>query len=437
MKFDKWTVGLATAGVVSLGSVAMADESPLNTLVSGTTLSGYVDTSAIYKPGVQNAAYRFVNTAPNTYNGFNFNVAALTIEKALEEGQWSAGYKASLWFGPQAAGLPGAFGANGVGGDNFGVQEAYVVLRAPIGNGLDIKVGQINAIIGYEVLDSYANPNFSRSYGFNLEPFSHTGMTATYQLTDWLGVVGGIADSTFNGTNQKQTYDGQTVNGTTTSNGNAGNGKLTYMGAVTLKAPESMGVLAGSALYAGIVSNGQSGAPTGTDPDNNWVGGVNSINYYVGASIPTPIKEVTVGASYDYVSDAGGQGTWAQALAGYVSWQITEKLKTNLRVEWAKADYNAWAIGPTVGEPTLAPSYTGDFITTGPTELFATTATLDYQLWKNVITRLEVVWDHDLNGSDIFSSEYTTQVGEGTTSYTAVNGRNNSVLIAANIIYKF
>ncbi|MEN9676000.1 MAG: hypothetical protein RIS76_1896 [Verrucomicrobiota bacterium] len=422
MKFDKWTVGLATAGVVSLGSVAMADESPLNTLVSGTTLSGYVDTSAIYKPGVQNAAYRFVNTAPNTYNGFNLNVAALTIEKALEEGQWSAGYKTALWFGPQAAGLPGAFGANGIGGDNFGVQEAYVALRAPIGNGLDFKVGQINSIIGYEVLDSYANPNFSRSLGFNLEPFSHTGMTATYQLTDWLGVVGGIADSTFNGTNQKETYDHQTDNGTETSNGHAGNGTLTYMGAVTLKAPESMGVLAGSALYAGIVDNGDSDGP-------------NSINYYVGASIPTPIKEVTVGAAFDYLSEGNGDGTWATAVAGYVSWQVTEKLKANARVEFAKADYNAWAIGPMIGEPTIGPSYTGDFVYQGSTRLLSTTATLDYQLWKNVITRLEVVWDHDLNGSDIFSSEYT--MNTESEDAVVVNGRNNSVLLAANIIYKF
>ena len=209
------------------------------------------------------------------------------------------------------------------------------------------------------------------------------------------------------------------------------------MGAVTLKAPESMGVLAGSALYAGIVSNGQSGSPDDQDP-TVWNGGKNTINYYVGASIPTPIKEVTVGAAFDYLSDGNGDGTWATAVAGYVSWQVTEKLKANARVEFAKADYNAWAIGPTIGEPTIGPSYTGDFVYQGSTRLLSTTATLDYQLWKNVITRLEVVWDHDLNGSDIFSSEYTTETGEGgDATYTAVNGRNNSVLIAANIIYKF
>ena len=419
MKFNQWTVGLAAAGVVSLGSVVVADEGPVNTLVSGTTLSGYVDTSAIYKPGVQSAAYRFVNTAPNTYNGFNLNVAALTIEKALDEGQWSAGYKADLWFGPQSVGLPGA-----LGGDNFGVKQAYVALRAPVGNGLDFKVGQIDAIIGYEVLDSYANPNFSRSLGFNLEPFSHTGMTASYQVTDWLGLVGGIADSAFNGTNVKETYNGQNDNGNITSNGGAGNGTLTYMGAVTLKATESMGFLAGGALYAGIVDNGYSGGP-------------NSINYYVGASIPTPIKEITVGGAFDYLSEGAGDGTWATAVAGYVSWQVSEKMKLNARVEFAKSDYNAWAIGPSIEvyNPS-ANEYDTFRLNSGSSRLLSSTVTLDYQLWANVITRVEVIWDHDLNGSEIFADEYV-DTGSASDPYSIVNGTNNSVLLAANIIYKF
>ncbi|MCW5559200.1 MAG: outer membrane beta-barrel protein [Verrucomicrobiae bacterium] len=414
MKFDKWTVGLAAAGVVSLGSAAVADESPVTTLLSGTTISGYVDTSAIYKPGVQAAANRFVSTAPSTWNGFNFNVAALSIAKPLDEDQWSAGYGADLWFGPQAVGLPGAFGANGIAGDNFGVKQAYVSLRAPIGNGLDFKIGQIDTIIGYEVLDSYANPTYSRSFGFNIEPFSHTGITATYQVTEWLSVVGGIADSAFNGTNQKTTYynGGGKV-------GNSGNGTLTYMGAVSLKAPDSWGTLAGSSLYAGIVDNGQLGP--------------NSINYYVGLSVPTPIEQVTLGAAWDYYD--AGDSSYATALAGYISWQIGEKLKLNTRVEWAKSDGNPWALGPGYGDPLLAPAYgyTEGSVYDGRTELFAVTAALDYSLWANVITRIEVIWDHDLTGSKLFSSEYIGTAPDG----EIVNGRNNSVTLAANIIYKF
>ncbi|MBX3731633.1 MAG: outer membrane beta-barrel protein [Verrucomicrobiae bacterium] len=433
MKFDKWTVGLAAAGVVSLGSVAIADESALMTLVSGTTLDGYVDTSAIYKPGVQSAAYRFVNTAPSTWNGFNFNVVDLTIEKPLDEAQWSAGYRTDLWFGPQAAGLPGA-----LGGDNFGVKQAYVALRAPVGNGLDFKFGQIDTIIGYEVLDTYANPNYSRSYGFNIEPFSHTGMTVSYQLFEWLGLVGGIADSAFNGTNQKESYTGKNDGGTITSNGGSGNGTLTYMGAITLTAPDSWGALAGASLYGGLVLNGVNNYNNGVLVDGEQVRNTdNTLNYYVGVSLPTPIKELTVGGAFDYLTDGNGDGTYAFAVAGYVSWQISEKLKLNGRVEWAKSDYNAWAIGPYTGTPVLGPSYGvdgGEFLYTGATELFGTTVTLDYALWANVITRIEVIWDHDLNGSDLFSSQYTS---DGESTPTIVNGRNNSVTLAANIIYRF
>src|SRR5277367_1209149 len=48
MKFNKWTLGLAAVGVVSLASAARADEkmNSLQTALSNTTISGYVDVSA-------------------------------------------------------------------------------------------------------------------------------------------------------------------------------------------------------------------------------------------------------------------------------------------------------------------------------------------------------------------------------------------------------
>jgi len=56
MKFNKWTLTLAAAGVVSLGSVAQGEEAKnqVLTALSSTTLSGYVDTSAIWKFGTGN-----------------------------------------------------------------------------------------------------------------------------------------------------------------------------------------------------------------------------------------------------------------------------------------------------------------------------------------------------------------------------------------------
>src|SRR5438128_9436953 len=123
MKFNKWTVGLAAGGVVSLASVVQADEaqkpmSQLQTAVSSTTLSGFVDTSIIWKPGTGDA-----NLPGRQYDGvgkldgFNLNVVGLTLEKSLSEEQWASGYRADLWFGPDAGTYRALIG-NGGGDSN-------------------------------------------------------------------------------------------------------------------------------------------------------------------------------------------------------------------------------------------------------------------------------------------------------------------------------
>jgi len=86
MKFNKWTVALAATGVVSLASAVQADEShPVNTALSSTTLSGYVDTSAIWNFGTgHTVANRFANTAADRQDGFNVNTINLLLEKPID-----------------------------------------------------------------------------------------------------------------------------------------------------------------------------------------------------------------------------------------------------------------------------------------------------------------------------------------------------------------
>jgi len=49
-------------------------------------------------------------------------------------------------------------------------------MRANVGNGLDFKIGQWDNILGYESTDSYKNPNWTRSYGYTIEPTEHIGV---------------------------------------------------------------------------------------------------------------------------------------------------------------------------------------------------------------------------------------------------------------------
>src|SRR5436189_3933957 len=158
MKVNKWTLGLAACGLVSLTTLVQAEEklSALQTALSSTTISGYVNTSAQWDGGTGNA-----NAPGFAYNngkqdGFNLNVVKLVIEKPLDEGQWSAGYKADLVFGPDANYYATTMNgvASDLGANDFAVKQAYVALRAPVGNGLDIKMGVWDTIIGYEVFES-------------------------------------------------------------------------------------------------------------------------------------------------------------------------------------------------------------------------------------------------------------------------------------------
>lgn len=388
---------------LSLCGTAAADESVVSSLVSGTTIAGAVDTSVQWKPGPGSTmATRGMNTAPSHYNGFNLEFLELRLEKPLDDAGWSSGYKVEMWYGQDADWLPGALAPN------FAVKQAYVSLRAPVGNGLDFKVGQFDAIIGYEYLAPYVNPNFSRSLGNWIEPFSHTGVLTTYEAASWITLTGGAANSAYGVMNTKQPWSylptygvGQLPTGPYPK----GNGTLTYMGLVTLKAPESWGFLSGGTLTGGLVEGGTTGRQ-------------GSINYYAGITVPTPIPEVTLGFAYDYNAhawdDATFNDTWAQALAGYVSWQIVKDLKLNVRVEYADSSQTSagvW-IMPLPGEA-------DGYVLGSPERLFAVTGTLEYALWANVVSRLEILWDRDLRRDNAF------------------NGNNNAILLMAEIAYRF
>jgi len=446
MKFNQWTLGLAAIGVVSLASAVKADEKPadLLTAVSSTTLSGYVNTSIHWDPGTGNAHVPgYAWNTPGKADGFNLDVAKISITKPQDETPWASGYEVDLMFGPDA----NAFATTPIGGalaTDFAIRQAYVALRTPIGNGIDWKVGVWDTIIGYESFDAGANPNYTRSYGYTLEPTTHTGVQANYKVNDSLSFVAAIANTT------GPIIGGETINSggiggaASPSIGRANPPKAesykTYMGAGTFTAPKDWGFLAGSSFTAGVI-NGWGGGPTITG---------DQINLYAGATLNTPVTGLRAGLSYDYFGrgekqsyTSGGvnvpiQSAWANAFALYSSYQATEKLSINTRAEYL------WQQGN--GSPTTA-GFVGPL--TAPAEVFALTCDVQYDLWKNVISRLEVRWDRDLSGqlnnptgvAGAYGGPLTTPTVGGTGINAGVPGpgslKVNNFLIALNLIYTF
>ncbi len=415
MKINKWTLGLAAAGVVSLGSVAQAEEASehLMTAVSGTQISGYVSTTASWMAGTGSRVFgglpgRSFHDGIAKQDGFNLDVIDLTVSKSLDEGEWAAGYKAEMWFGPDGAayGSASTFG----NGEDFNIRQAYVELRAPVGNGLDFKVGVFDTVIGYEVTNHDANPNVGRSYGWGIEPTSHTGILASYKITDFLSISAGVANNGLaNPINAKQPVESD----------------KSYMAGLYLTAPEDWGFLSGATLSGGVVESTISGSPFA---GAGFGGGQSDVlNYYVGLALPLPIEGWSVGAAWDYQgSSAAGPNTsyYANAVALYLSAGVTEKLKINLR-----ADYTTASTGFYYGNSGLD--------TDAQNALMSVTTTVDYSLWENVISRLEVRWDRQLTGG---VADANGGVGGGIFGGGVGAGGSadmNALTVALNLIYKF
>jgi hypothetical protein len=445
MKFNKWTLGLAAVGAVSLASAARADEkmNSLQTALSNTTISGYVSASMNWELTPSGTAARsgdLVSPAsgipfqgPSKTDGFNLDVVKLSIAKPEDESPWASGYEVDLLFGPDAIGYNPASSTSSSGKyydgySDFAIKQAYVTLRTPVGNGIDWKIGVFDTIIGYESFDAGSNPNYTRSWGWDIEPTENTGVLATYKINDEFTVSAGIANTLSAGINARA-FDYHRT-GNYTYNYENKDWNKTVEASVTFTAPTNWGWAAGSSFYAGIVYgfNGASGGG-----NNGFYQSGNQVNYYAGITMNTPWKQLTAGLAFDYVSNYGGgtENDIAYGAAGnfhystsddiyalglYGTFKATDKLSLNVRGEYVhiaqttKGNYSYAGIGY------------GSYSDTANNALYELTGTVEYDLWANVMTRVEARWDCADN-KDIG--------GLGTLD------RNSSFGLYANVIYKF
>ncbi len=137
-------------------------------------------------------------------NNFNLNAVKIALEKASRTRTTGrrvsvstpslgadARYLGDSGFG-QGNSSSTALGNNNSG---FALEQALVKFRIPVGNGLDIYAGKFVTFLGYEVIESPANPNFSRGLLFtNAIPLTHTGVYADYKFNDTFEAKLGIVD---------------------------------------------------------------------------------------------------------------------------------------------------------------------------------------------------------------------------------------------------
>ena len=210
----------AILGVLAaVASLSLADSGPeasatdtkkmvqnnfVETAQKGVKLSGYVDAGYSYNfVGAQNSTVNSRFGSDSAQAGdFNLYAVKLALEKALtSENKAQAGFRADVMIGEDANYLANRdFGGGGVNNADqdsnaLFLEQAYVSIRAPVGNGWDFKVGKFVSILGYEVIERPANMNITYGLLWQQFPLWYTGVLSSYKFDDYLdgklGVVNG------------------------------------------------------------------------------------------------------------------------------------------------------------------------------------------------------------------------------------------------------
>lgn len=346
----------------------------------GLGISGYADVAYTFnfaepKPTRVTRGRAFDNEP----NGFTPHAFELVLEKSMDDSM-PIGFRTDLVFGDDAEVVGLSTTGLGLGTDELDIQQLYITAKAPIGDGIDFKLGKFVTLLGAEVIESPANWNYSRSFMFNYSiPFTHTGALATYPL----GELGSVTAGVVNG------WDNPDDNNTFKSM--IGNVTVTPVEDVTL----------------GV--NAITGAEVATDNRND-----RTVLDFVGTW--KPLEELTLMANYDFGYQSAGRTTsfdtreWA-GLALYAKYDFTPTWSLAGRWEWFD-DKDGFRTGLS----------TLDGTTPTDVDFYGYTLTSQWKLHEHVLARLE--YRHDKADENVFFHD-----GEDFIDYQDT--------IAAELIYHF
>jgi hypothetical protein len=352
--------------------VAAAKGSPWSAWVGASKLSGFASASYLYNFNHTDARGRSFDV---NHNEFSLNKLKLTLEKPVDYSgeHWDAGYRADLIFGQDAKSIQSAGLSLGSQGD---LEQLYATVNIPVGRGLQVSAGKWVTLMGVEVIEETANPNWSEGNQFLfVENFTGTGVQLSYKWSD-------MFDTQF------RIYNGWDV---VKDNNDA----LSYMAriGVTPDDKTSIGVVG----YAG---------PEQPNNSRDWRYGVN----LVASRKLTPQLTLWVQGDYGREENLVGGTDDAEWWAGgvWVSYAFNDKVGVAVRGDYLKDKDGARTSG-VIGFPAH-----------GGQDLTSLTLTLNLTPVKNLQVRPELRWDH--TSADLFGSRHSGAAGGRANQFTAGMG---------------
>lgn len=264
-------------------------------------------------------------------------------------------------------------------------QEFYVQYLAPVGRGLDLQVGQFNALVGYEQVGNPYSPNYSRSWLYLGQPFTTGGISATYEFNQQVAMS--IRAITFINAAQANTHHEPLVETLLMLTPSETVRVMLY----GLAGPRAVapGTPGGTLLLAGGYASWQFGAQTWAVVEAYYANQANS-------SLVSP----------------GKNARW-DGVAAYLFHDFTKEWSIRLRGEiFEDAGGLITCQGTTAYQPKANVCFGATSTEPAPAvaqTLWEMTATLEYRPFPSVKTRLE--YRYDKSDHNVF------QVGGRATSY--------------------
>lgn len=387
-------------------------EAPSLWRTMGFKVSGFLDVAYTHNFNNPSTNLNQLHIFDTNASSFMPHLAQVMVERPADASGSAAeraGFRARLNFGSDARVTRARTNYQpGVASDEMDFQELYAEYILPVGNGLKVQFGKMNTLIGYEVINSFENPNFSRTFMFGLgQAFTTTGLRLSYTFNPMITATVGV------------------VNGWDNVDDN--NKGKTFEWLVAVTPHERFG-----ASFYGSVGPEQSNTVGGVVPGGVGANAsatrtvVGSILTFKATSQDTFILEPYYAneANANLVAGNAGKNARWNGLGAYLIHDFDDQWSARIRGEIFEDAGGARActgvLAGTVGAFTGAPggwnTCAGATATAGATAvaqtLWETTYTLQYKATPNLITRAEFRYDKSnknvfLNGNDRSNNQET------------------------------
>jgi len=345
----KLVFGLSAAAlVVGTASVAAAEEHGGLNWTFGASTSYVYDINGPRAGGGGTSGFNSLSYANQELRDESFNIDLMQLGISGERG--AASFGATLDFGDLAALADNSSDAD------FALQTAWLGYDMDM---VGITAGRFGTPIGYEVLEPWGNNTISRSYGWQMQPINHDGVTAHATL-DMFEIMAGVVNNFTVAQNPVTVNDSDNRKGVIWAVGGAFSDAFNthFAGIYTDDFGKSTELFELNGIISGDLEPGGIGLryaveSTYLNADFDGGGG-NTSAQSVAVNLGTDLGPTGIDVRYEYMNDnglivpvsqGGSNGSETNSFTVDLTWALVDGMDFRVEYRYDSADNNIFGDG--------------------------------------------------------------------------------------------